>query len=324
MFNYVPKLFTLFIPSVINFVTFSIKVTLITFFREFFYFFIQFLITYHIFLFFLTIVTIIFFFFCLFKKKYFYNNIYLWTFFFLFLFIVFFWSINFSLYFYAINFFYLLGTYGYIFMVGSTITYKITDKRQKIIKISPQKSKLYLLLPKCFEGMEEFLYWLQPKPFDPLMLLDLKKPIKFYTSSIDSSNFLRIELSSKDIFWFSLFLRLNCDKLYTPMDSSYISQKETTISAYSCLLTGFFLLFFSKCDVMWSISRLYSSFSWVERELREFYKLNVIGLNDTRRLLTNYTATSYNYEDHKTTSYDNIIQNIYFIGCYSGFIHLDF
>ena len=49
----------------------------------------------------------------------------------------------------------------------------------------------------------------------------------------------------------------------------------------------------------------------MERELREFFNLYIINLNDTRRLLTDYLVRENNDMNYKTMSYDLISQDLY-------------
>lgn len=55
-----------------------------------------------------------------------------------------------------------------------------------------------------------------------------------------------------------------------------------------------------------SISNIYKSFGWVERELKESNNLVFKGLKDSRKLLLNY---NYNINNHYI-NYNNIINDI--------------
>lgn len=87
------------------------------------------------------------------------------------------------------------------------------------------------------------------------------------------------------------------------------------ISTYSCFLTSerLNILLPVKNNVnLFSISSLFKSTIWTERELSEFNNVNYVSLKDSRRLLTDYTNShSINVNTFKTTSYDLINQDLY-------------
>lgn len=59
-----------------------------------------------------------------------------------------------------------------------------------------------------------------------------------------------------------------------------------------------------------SLSLVFSSFNWVEREVSEFFNITFGGLSDSRRLLTDYTKLN-NYDlQYKTLSYNEKTQTI--------------
>jgi NADH:ubiquinone oxidoreductase subunit C len=66
--------------------------------------------------------------------------------------------------------------------------------------------------------------------------------------------------------------------------------------------------------VLQSLSKSFSSFVWVEREIKEFYNVSFLGLKDSRRLLTDYTVITPEYNSYETRGYNNIIQDLYFKG----------
>jgi len=63
-------------------------------------------------------------------------------------------------------------------------------------------------------------------------------------------------------------------------------------------------------DPVKSLSLIFFGFSWVEREVKEFFNIFFWGLKDTRRLLTDYVSSSTNNSEYKTTPYNHLIQDI--------------
>ena len=101
---------------------------------------------------------------------------------------------------------------------------------------------------------------------------------------------------------------LNCVVIYN-LDSLIIKSGAYN-NIFSALQTFFFdLKIFIKhtfTGSLKSISNVYQSNLWVERELKEFNNVNFYNLMDTRKLLSNYNYNhSLNYNQ-----YSNIINDI--------------
>lgn len=193
-------------------------------------------------------------------------------------------------------------------MVGVFLKYYITDTRQKEFKVFPKKSKFsnYTTL------QDPYIVWKQPKPLETVMLLDQIKNIRFYTSTTAPANYLHVNITNPQHYWFYLYLRLNSARVYTPLDMSYIPALKSSCTVASCYLTNFSVVTHTRQAVISSISTIFSSFNWVEREVREFSNTHFYGLRDTRRLLSDYTVQNVDYDGYKTLSYENVTQNLYF------------
>jgi NADH:ubiquinone oxidoreductase subunit C len=84
-------------------------------------------------------------------------------------------------------------------------------------------------------------------------------------------------------------------------------------SHYSCFLTSERITVNAKVlKNIKTVSTLFRSTLWVERELQEFFLVNFENLKDSRRLLTDYTYQKLlNNRVYKTDSFDLISQNVY-------------
>ena len=60
-----------------------------------------------------------------------------------------------------------------------------------------------------------------------------------------------------------------------------------------------------------SISNIYFSSKWIERELQEFNNINFVSLIDSRRLLTDYTYSLNNKNMNNYSSYNILTQELY-------------
>lgn len=113
-----------------------------------------------------------------------------------------------------------------------------------------------------------------------------------------------------------ILLKNSLNNLYFNIDLGfYLNTDEQKIfkAHFSCILTSerLNINILTKKQLS-TISTLFKSTLWVERELQEFYNINFYNLKDSRRLLTDYTyQKSLNNKEYKTTSFDLITQNIY-------------
>lgn len=227
---------------------------------------------------------------------------------FMFIFISFFWkqmSLAFILSFKSMLYFLEILIY---FMVGVLICFYKSDERQKVFKIFPQKSKY----AKYTSLKDPYLVWAQPKPLETLIMLDVDDSLNFYTKTTTGANFLHFSLPSASHYFFYLYLRINSGRVYTPLDLSYVGDLRASCLVSSCYFSSFFLVTHTVHTTLDSISTIYSSFNWVEREVLEFFDVYINGLKDSRRLLTDYTVLDIDNQSYKTTSYDGLTQNLYF------------
>ena len=71
------------------------------------------------------------------------------------------------------------------------------------------------------------------------------------------------------------------------------------------------MTFVSEDKKLLSLSRVFSSYTWVEREIKEFYGITFLGLRDSRRLLTDYTTLEPLNDQYETRGYNSVAQDIF-------------
>lgn len=158
--------------------------------------------------------------------------------------------------------------------------------------------------------------------FLELFLLNTQSSHLFcYSTTINSADTLLVtNISKKKYLEYSLLLLTNLTSIYFFIDATFYK----TLNVKHLFLGNFYnylsyikysfiveILKNSNCITLYSISTIYKGSSWVERELREFFQLYFVGLNDTRRLLTDYLEDNFYSETYKTTSYNLILQELY-------------
>jgi len=125
------------------------------------------------------------------------------------------------------------------------------------------------------------IWWLD---FSILNFSNIK--FKFYYAN----NIFFLEIKNYYLFCLLNKKNVNCMLLYN-LDSVIVSEKGSN-SIYSALQTFFFdikiLINTEFSKSIKSISCIYPSNLWVERELKEFNNVNFINMPDTRKLLSNY------------------------------------
>ena len=205
-------------------------------------------------------------------------------------------------------------------MVGVRLYFSFGDFRQKKFTVDPQKT----YFKKFVDFTEPYDVWLQPKPLETLILLDMRTAAVFFTKTTSPANYLHFSVKTKNLYWFYLYLRMNSARLYSPQDLSYEPKASSVAISSSCYLTYFSLITYTNTDVIESISSIYSGFSWVERETQELFNFTVRSLVDSRRLLTDYTSGKPDHISYNTTSYDHLTQNLYNSGCFIDFISFCF
>lgn len=152
-------------------------------------------------------------------------------------------------------------------------------------------------------------------PIDSLFIFSMLANFKIFTTTLTAANELHFLLPSSHYFWFHLCLRVNLTKVYFPRDMfcNINDSKVFLLVPTSCYLTNYNVMVhteFLTGDPVKSLSLIFFGFSWVEREVKEFFNIFFWGLKDTRRLLTDYVSLSTNNSEYKTTPYNHLIQDI--------------
>lgn len=125
-----------------------------------------------------------------------------------------------------------------------------------------------------------------------------------------TNNIFYLNLSSNFLFYFFLINKNNLNNYYFYLlDSTVLTnyeKKEYQVAYQSIFydLKIFINVKFNKS--LPSITKIYKSASWVERENKEFNNIFFQNLNDTRKLLSNY---NYN-KNLQYNNFNNIINDI--------------
>lgn len=186
------------------------------------------------------------------------------------------------------------------------------DKRQKKVLIDIS------ILNKIFNVNtypSKKLVWDQLLPLELLMYLPIDS-FRLLTSSCFSVYTIHFFIRwLKQYYYFNLFIRSEIKSIYTPLELIYKNKKQASVSIMLFFLcyfsfTSFTLQINTSNNIFWSISSVFRSFAWVERELSEFTDLTIFGAKDTRRLLTPYMSQEFNVFSGNY-NYDTIMHCIY-------------
>lgn len=137
------------------------------------------------------------------------------------------------------------------------------------------------------------------------------------TSSYENKNTTNIYVTNTSYIYVNLFLKNSFNSLFVNIDIAVSQVNNNLLTVhYSCFLTNekiiIYLNFKNPNNSVKSLSTMFFSTNWVERELQEFNHIKFLGLKDSRRLLTDYT---YNKNllssDYKMDSYSLISQNLF-------------
>ena len=189
----------------------------------------------------------------------------------------------------------------------SFYNFKNFDNRQKVITVR--------------DGEVEKKYWAYSYMFE-LFLLSPSSSYNFICSqSTLNSNHLQLHSKSNNQLLIHNNLYFSLHNIYTYVDASFYVTQTTGIyiSTFSCLfhhsrISIFNHLEFTKQLTLTSTSNLFRGACWIERELKEFFSLNIKNLLDSRRLLTDYMVdTKVSNNEYKTTSFDLITQDLYLV-----------
>jgi len=208
--------------------------------------------------------------------------------------------------------------------------FKQKDKRQKIEKYEINKyffDKYLQTVLKIFKDSELIELWNVNIPSDSLAYIYIynklnKKDnylLSFFTTNIEAKNTLTFTFNYTLYYHFVILLKLQFNNILFPVDMTYFSKtnENNIILNLSSYLTGnYYKLVFNLNDQITnfsSLSNIYSSFTWVERELSEANNINFLNLKDGRRLLSDYNLFKTDTNSYNTNSYDTLMQDIYTI-----------
>lgn len=208
--------------------------------------------------------------------------------------------------------------------------FKQKDKRQKLEKYKINKyffDKYLQTVLKIFKDEEVIELWNVNVPSDSLayvyILNKLNKQsqyiLSFFTANIDAKNNLNFTFNYNSYYYFILLLKLQFNNLFFPVDMTYYlkTNSRAVLVGITSYFTNNYLKLMFQLDEQFinltSISNIYSSFTWVERELSESNDITFLNLKDSRRLLSDYTLLKTNLNDYNTTSYNILTQDIYLI-----------
>lgn len=166
-------------------------------------------------------------------------------------------------------------------------------------------------------GIKTFVYT-GIVPLASLMCIKSLGQIAMSNSTLSKTKQYEIAVSSDCSYWFIVFLRFEPNNVLYTVDSSFWlldTRIHNLTYVLSCYFTNIFFIISSPVGVMSncnSLSRVYTSFVWLEREISEFSNIFFKGLRDSRRLLTDYTLKYSNQDSsYKTSSYSSLIQDIF-------------
>lgn len=206
--------------------------------------------------------------------------------------------------------------------------FKQKDKRQKIEKYEINKyffDKYLQTVLQIFKDSELIELWNVNIPSDSLAYIYIynklnKKDsylLSFFTTNIEAKNTLTFTFNYTLFYYFIILLKLQFNNIIFPVDMVYFSKinKNNIILSLSSYLTGnYYKLVFNlneQINNFISLSNIYSSFIWVERELSEANNINFLNLKDSRRLLSDYNLFKTDTNSYNTNSYSVLMQDIY-------------
>lgn len=168
-------------------------------------------------------------------------------------------------------------------------------------------NRIFFKIVKIKEKEKKF--WITPLDFSLFFVLN---NIVYKNVSINSFNYSNIyNIKIKKYLYIHLLMLKNIVKSNITLIDMCISKNNYINYYFSDIINNIrFNIFYNinKYSNLVSISNLYSSATWVERELIEFNNIKFIGLKDSRRLLTDYTCIYNNYKDN---NYNIIYQDLY-------------
>lgn len=135
-----------------------------------------------------------------------------------------------------------------------------------------------------------------------------------FVNSLNFSNVFFFNFLKKNYINQTLFLMLNFTNFFFFFELSYLNYKNNVNihALFNCFFTNTMIVYLLKTqnNTIDSLSYLYPSSVWAERELKEMTSVFVTGLKDSRRLLTDYFEKSKEKFEYKTASYNLRLQTI--------------
>lgn len=128
--------------------------------------------------------------------------------------------------------------------------------------------------------------------FEPLIMMGGYTTFTFFKTKSDYYYNLNVA-TTKQVFNTVLFQQSILNRLPYLVDAYAIVNKTSSVFyIFNCFYSNRFTNFFFPVnrETYLSITSLHRSAGWVERELKEFSNLYIINLQDSRRLLTDYTS----------------------------------
>lgn len=150
-----------------------------------------------------------------------------------------------------------------------------------------------------------------------MLLLNESGDITYTLSSCNQPHVTNVYTEENVCYYlFSLYSKMCLYYVYFPLDLCIVNNGNfSKILNFSCLLKNFTFslhIGFNNDNILHSISGVYRSFNWVERESKEFSKIYFLNLVDSRRLLTDYTSDFFKEKnEYKTNSYNLLVQDIF-------------
>jgi len=145
--------------------------------------------------------------------------------------------------------------------------------------------------------------------FEPLILTSTYSTVNFFKTKTDY--YYNLNITTNQLFTTILAQQTMLNRLPYLVDAyAIVKPTDSVFYIFNCFYSNRFTNFFFKLPrrTFLSITNIHKSAGWVERELKEFSTLYITGLNDSRRLLTDYTAYEKRIEP---LYYDLISQEIF-------------
>lgn len=159
-------------------------------------------------------------------------------------------------------------------------------------------------------------YWVSAVDFNFLILMFYYNNVRLTTSTLLNKHLLNINTNNNNLIF--LLLKSSYNSNYYNVDMTFFKKSADSllISYFSNIINYEKVLITTNIlhnkNHLNSLSNLFQSTIWTERELQEFHYIIFLKLRDTRRLLTDYTYSKLlNISSLKNESYSTIYQDLY-------------